>query len=562
MSYKLLSVLPATDKALIDEYRYMYGGVGCRRDEMCDTDTFLNEWAKQKDALYHLLGEKLTIEKPVELEVEPGYIQKVLENESSGSAVINHIFLEKFDKILYDVLPYIGWNENDHPLAKIYGTATKYQEARHLAFELGNSKVLSESKYNGKKFSLYYEEGNKKIRIIPGMKTMKIFHKLNEAFHFASAEEEEDFRVKYSMLFNTKKFKGTLCVSIHPMDYMTMSDNDSNWSSCMSWQDEGCYRRGTLAMMNSSNVVVAYLKSDDKDFCFNSSKGFYWNNKKWRSLFVCDNAVLTSVKNYPYYSPILNEAVLDMLQELYKKNWGIDLGKTLRTDDNYLYFNKSEDYDERTGGYFHFHSGFMYNDFGTTTHHYRINTLADHDEIYEIEYYGHPVCVRCGGYEFSNDDYGDEVPSLVCNECEPTDTCQYCGGRIRYNDECHCAVGYDTICDCCFEDHFRYIDYLDDYYCDDDLEQIYLGLAEEDGTVKGSSISITLPSDELFDIICDKLEIDEDELVKIKDRYGDKYIVFSKSEYENGGMDNLKSLTDEYLSDTWFYKAFDYSLKN
>ena len=42
-----------------------------------------------------------------------------------------------------------------------------------------------------------------------------------------------------------------------------MSDNNSGWESCMSWRNNGCYRRGTVEMMNSPYVIVAYLMLEE-----------------------------------------------------------------------------------------------------------------------------------------------------------------------------------------------------------------------------------------------------------------------------------------------------------
>ena len=94
-----------------------------------------------------------------------------------------------------------------------------------------------------------------------------------------SLEEFEDFRIKHSRILSEKEFIGRLSLSIHPLDFMTMSDNDSDWSSCMSWRTCGSYRRGTVEMMNSPCVVVAYL-SASKPMVLDRGSHFKWNIKK------------------------------------------------------------------------------------------------------------------------------------------------------------------------------------------------------------------------------------------------------------------------------------------
>ena len=90
----------------------------------------------------------------------------------------------------------------------------------------------------------------------------------------------EQMRIKHSQILNKKRLKGTLCLSIHPLDYITISDNNCDWDSCMTWTGDDCpgeYRLGTLEMMNSPSVVVAYL--DSKEPYHPLDDGRAWSNK-------------------------------------------------------------------------------------------------------------------------------------------------------------------------------------------------------------------------------------------------------------------------------------------
>ena len=99
---------------------------------------------------------------------------------------------------------------------------------------------------------------NKQITIIPGMKIMKAIERIAKAYEIASFEK---FRIYHSQIHNQKIFKGKLHLSIHPLEFMTLSDNSLGWSSCMSWEEEGSYRRGTIEMMNSPYVLIGYLEA-------------------------------------------------------------------------------------------------------------------------------------------------------------------------------------------------------------------------------------------------------------------------------------------------------------
>lgn len=120
----------------------------------------------------------------------------------------------------------------------------------------------------------------------------------------------EDIITAISQLHNDKIIEGDLCLSIHPMDYMTMSDNECDWESCMSWENYGEFRAGTLEMLTSSCVVVAYIKSS-RDMQY-----LNWNNKRWRELFIVHPKLIMGIKGYPYISPTLEALICDKLKTM------------------------------------------------------------------------------------------------------------------------------------------------------------------------------------------------------------------------------------------------------
>jgi hypothetical protein len=99
----------------------------------------------------------------------------------------------------------------------------------------------------------------KVLKIRNGSRPMRSIRKIAESY---GIEGFEHFMNKHSECLNQKSLKGTVHMSIHPMDYMTMSDNNEGWESCMSWANDGCYKQGTVEMMNSPCAVVGYLESD------------------------------------------------------------------------------------------------------------------------------------------------------------------------------------------------------------------------------------------------------------------------------------------------------------
>ena len=163
-----------------------------------------------------------------------------------------------------------------------------------------------------------------------------------------------------SRVRNTAEINANLCLSIHPLDYMTASYNDNNWHSCMNWL-QGEYRRGVIEMMNSKCVVVAYLESAHDKLTFYGADVHYWNSKKWREFFIVRPNYITGIKGYPYWNRNLEDTVLFWLKDLYKDVFS---GKYSNSISVWSYDNAVSDRNYNVSVNFDFDCGpAMYNDF-------------------------------------------------------------------------------------------------------------------------------------------------------------------------------------------------------
>lgn len=286
-----------------------------------------------------------------------------------------------------------------------------------------------------------------KIRLQKGAKVIRILSKIVD-YYDIDKNLFEQVRLAQSMAMNTKTLKGTMCLSIHPLDYMTMSDNNSDWSSCMSWTTNGCYRQGTIEMMNSPYVVVAYLKGkNDMNLCWNGTDYDKWNNKKWRELFIVNEDCIVNVKSYPYKSDELTMFCSNWLKELVTKNIGWEYQDTC----------KRGDYSFLTDEGYHFETDYMYNDIDQDRY-YRhfiyegVNHRAD--ERTYINYSGPFVCMACGRTAEVSD--SGEEGTLICVTCKPLE-CACCGDYLFPDiDNIH-FVGYDEVayCDECYNNELH-----------------------------------------------------------------------------------------------------------
>lgn len=118
------------------------------------------------------------------------------------------------------------------------------------------------------------------------------------------------------MLIQQNCVTGHLCLSIHPLDYLSVSENTYNWRSCHSL--DGDYGAGNLEYMADKATVVCYLKADKNAILPHFPEHILWNNKKWRCLLFFDDycEFVMMGRQYPFFT----EAALSHITELLIKS--------------------------------------------------------------------------------------------------------------------------------------------------------------------------------------------------------------------------------------------------
>lgn len=449
----LYNFISENEKTLITEYIKEYS-----KPIEAPLDYILRIWNEYKQNLFKLFGgESLILEKEI-------CFNKSSEDfyEEFSSRYKMKIFFDNYYKATeyYYFGKYRQYYQNDN----------EFDEAYYNLGSLIRYNYLVSNIYSGPTFIVRKNE-NQSVKIEHGMKIIKALKKISDLLEIKGFE---DFRIEHSQVLNQKTLVGNICLSIHPMDYMTMSDNDCGWSSCMSW-DYGDYRMGTVEMMNSNCVVVAYLKSKS-DFrpCGSCEE---WNSKKWRCLYIVNEHMITEVKQYPYVNDNLGAEIMNWLKELAGKNmkWNYHPVKFLIRDG--LHGNNSTItiLDENKPDYkFNFMTGEMYSDM-YDDHNAYLNPDIPHS--LDIDYSGPTECMCCG-----ETTYNSNAPSsLMLSCCDDTVHCCCCeeyideDSAIIYNGEYYCSY--------CYEEHFRVCEFCEDSYHRDDTKNIRIykdGIIMED----------------------------------------------------------------------------------
>ena len=327
--------------------------------------------------------------------------------------------------------------------------------------------------------------------------------KLIKAFKYFESDKQrlralQDYASNY---IQENKIKGTLCFSVHPLDFLSSSENSYNWRSCHALDGE--YRAGNLSYMVDTTTFMVYLKgTGDK---LNGFGDVSWNSKKWRMLIhVSDNdELMFAGRQYPFSSKSGIDTVLNIYNNIigteeeqsiygYHRNkydgWVADYidgyvpanapadSQPVSLDGKYLVFGcKLVELNQVVREGF---NALNYNDVLNSTcytypYYAILNPYLYHtpESIINnpIMVGGEVACLHCGQEVISN------AETMRCDDCEmrygfeENDTygsCACCGARIYLDDavtvgdceEAVCDSCYETqcfVCDCCGETYYK-----------------------------------------------------------------------------------------------------------
>lgn len=161
--------------------------------------------------------------------------------------------------------------------------------------------------------------------------------KLLKAFKFFEKDSKvlNSLQSAASMIIQEDKIEGTLCLSVHPLDYLSVSENNHNWRSCHAL--DGDYRSGNLSYMVDKTTIICYLKSNRSEKLPNFPDNIMWNSKKWRVLLFLSNnwEMLFAGRQYPFFTETGINFVKDkVLLAANLGQWSAWSDKKIRTFEN------------------------------------------------------------------------------------------------------------------------------------------------------------------------------------------------------------------------------------
>jgi len=239
------------------------------------------------------------------------------------------------------------------------------------------------------------------IKCSAGQKTSRIIGRLCGQFGIDRHKDYNAVFARLSDAFSPKDLNRTGVLSIHPCDFLEMSNKDNSWSSCHGL-DHGGYQAGCLSYLTDS-VSMIFFTVDNK-----VTEAFHKAPKRTREIFCYQDNVLLQSRLYPADESEL----ISQYRHLVQGSLALCLGK----GNQWVLKNKKD----MCKKYFVSAAGSQqYPDYN---YYARISLFkgADSNETMRI---GHkPLCVCCGR-PYSNSG------QLKCT-CESVVVCADCGKTV------------------------------------------------------------------------------------------------------------------------------------
>lgn len=249
---------------------------------------YLEDWADSKLPIYLAFGRKLKLETDYEMNMDVAMFHKCVEN----------LYL-KYERYAATIRAVLGELSPAHVFENRL-VATPYMRS-----------------------------------IFPTLHTK---HKLTTLFH--ALFEDGKFDAELGYLYQDRKVKRKIAISIDPCDYLTMSENQHGWQSCHNIHG-GCYGGGGHCYMTDRSTAIAYMY-DGTEYLYDiSGYKFHHNSKEWRQcVYMCaENGAAIFSRQYPR----ANDNIAKVVRTLYEDHLEPD-AKWILSNTSFPVENYEDDY--------------------------------------------------------------------------------------------------------------------------------------------------------------------------------------------------------------------------
>lgn len=307
-----------------------------------------------------------------------------------------------------------------------------------------------------------------------GQKTSRIINAICKRY---GADKHPEYNARFAKLadsLNPMQVKRTALLSVHPCDYLEMSNRDNSWNSCHCL-DDGEYHGGTLSYMNDGCSMIFYTVDDDVTGDFHKAP------KRTRQVFCYSNGILLQSRLYPQTDD--NEA-----REIYRNIVQCTIAECLKLPNLWTLKREHDEVSRRVSTH---NDALHYRDYEYKSYKPNISLLKDVNvggdgfilvghTVYCLDCCepvseanttycdscsdnGYVICEDCG-YHLHEDDAHYIDGHYYCNDC-----CSYCSDCETFirgeTTEVHGSDGYTReVCDSCLAENYCYCEDCDGYY--------------------------------------------------------------------------------------------------
>lgn len=136
--------------------------------------------------------------------------------------------------------------------------------------------------------------------------------------------KDTQFDIDLSKILQNRVIDGFATISIHPLDYVTLSTNTHKWGSCMDII-HGFNKIGGFSLMMDSPSTIAFFDHGSDVIYSNKYGSFVWNNKVFRQIIYID--VNKKMFAFGHYNGTVDDSIRD--------KWGDKVNELLGTHHEY-----------------------------------------------------------------------------------------------------------------------------------------------------------------------------------------------------------------------------------
>lgn len=264
---------------------------------------------------------------------------------------------------------------------------------------------------------------NTGIQCCLGLKTSRIIGKLCKHYKIHTHESYNRVYARLADEFNPLHIQQTGLLSVHPCDFLEMSNRYNSWRSCHSL-DGGEYQSGCLSYLADSVSMIFYTVDNDV------TDNFHEYPKRHRQVFCYNENVLLQSKLYPDHVNEDCEQFRGLIQQALSTCLDVPNLWEIKNRDASSFYRTVED-------------SVQYPDYDSYG---KITLLKGANQYGVLDIGRPPICVGCGQTTCCN--------KIKCSGCENLTVCADCGetvpikNALRYNDVYYCqsCMHYCPLC--------------------------------------------------------------------------------------------------------------------